>query len=77
MKIEIDIDDECLDKVFVDILKERLNLTMAFSGDEAETKAYLAVLADNMYIGDFKEYVKEKDLEAYCQEIFQRYENYL
>ena len=77
MKIEIDIDDECLDKVFVDVLKERLSLTMAFSGDEAETKAYLTVLADNMYIGDFKEYVKKENLEAHCQEIFQRYESYL
>jgi hypothetical protein len=40
MKIEIDLDDECLEKVFVDILKERLSLTREFSGDEAEIKCF-------------------------------------
>lgn len=74
MNLELDVDWEVAQRCTVSFLKEAIDTAISWGASEYEMKAYLYVLADNMYIGDFKEYAKEKNLEGYCKEIYEEYE---
>jgi hypothetical protein len=75
--MEIEFEWDTMQQIFVEHAKNCLDLAIRFDNDEAEIKSYLFVISDNLSKRKFIEYVKEKDLEAHCQEIFQRYESYL
>lgn len=74
MKISVNLDYDDQRKLTIKFLKESLELGMRFGADRQEIKAYLYILSDHMYIGDFKKYAKKKDLEDYCEEIYKKYD---
>jgi hypothetical protein len=73
MNLELDVDWEVAQRCTVAFLKEAIDTAIEWGASEYELKAYLYVLADNMYIKDFKEYAKEKNLEDYCEKIYENY----
>lgn len=77
MKLDLDEDKEwdIAQKITVDFLKHSLDISLEWGSDEEEIKAYLYVLSDNMYIGDFKQYAKEKNLEHHCESIYKAYQD--
>lgn len=62
---------EIAQKITIKYLKNIIE-DYTFESDK-ELKAYLWVLSDNMWIGDFIKYAKEKNLEDHCKKIYKTY----
>lgn len=77
MHLELDKFDEweIAQKITVEFLQDTIKMEQDFDNREVAIKSYLFVLSDHMYIGDFKKYAKENDLEDYCKEIYEYYED--
>lgn len=76
MKLKVKLDHDEIEKLYVKKTKENIDMCIRYDDDIARLKAYLYVLSDNLYYGDFLEYVKGKDLTEHCQEIIQNYETF-
>lgn len=77
MKLDLDNFEEweMAQKVTVDFLKDCLTIAVEHGASEFEIKAYLYVISDNTYIGEFKEYAKKNNYEKYCEEIYKNYQD--
>lgn len=73
MKVAVEFDFDQCQEIVVAFMKDSLDTALRFDASEYEIKSYLYVLADHMYIGDFRKYAQEKNLENYCEEIYERY----
>lgn len=75
LKMKIEITHEQKQKIAIEYLKSCVEdiLEYGYISREKELKAYLRVISDNMYIGDFIEYAKDNSLTKYCKKIFKEY----
>lgn len=76
LKMEIKLEWEQEQEIVRNYLKECIEDIIQFNIEERknELKAYLYVLADNLYIGDFVNYAEEKNLSKFCKKIYKAYD---
>jgi hypothetical protein len=69
MKISVDIEDEVLDKVIVDALKESISLEFAFDRDDSYIHSALRVLKDFMTYSEYNTYRDNILRDLYGEEL--------